>query len=146
MKTRHKPTAAQRYEKRLKRAELRAAAARKVEALREWRAARAQAANDKAREAAAARNAQPRGVDRVPAHLDGNPLQRNPRPTSAETRQQRRQAERQAEPKQRGDEVTLRDPTPHRRPPRRRFMPAAEARCLERARKQWLAAQDGPKS
>lgn len=133
----HKPTTVEREARVTQRATLRAAAAEKVGALREWREARAQAALEKSREAAAARNALPRGVDRVPERLRGLAVTVEPytvgkhgtvldQPEDFDPAGNYRQRRLRGE---RGKPRRL----------RRREMPGAEARRIERNRKAWSA-------
>lgn len=141
--SKHKLTLSEREERIERRRTARERAAGKVELLREWhlaRSAKAEKRQEKAKKKAANAHAkqlwegkQPRGVDRVPGHLTaGNPLQRAPRPREVEvivdeTRQQY------------GDGTPGPRPTRQPRTPRRRFMPGAEARRIERNQKAWSA-------
>lgn len=119
----------------------------KVELLREWHQSRSTLAEkraEKAKKKAAKKHAKlaeagatPRGVDRVPAHLAGNPLQRAPRPSGAQVGVQ--PLERDPK-KQYGDERhPIRLASAPKRPRRRRDLPGAVARRLERRQKEWAA-------
>lgn len=124
-------TTAERDERVARRATLREAAAAKIESLREWRDARSAIALKRERERVAELNELPRGIDRVPAHLtDGNPLQRRPRPTQIDAADVTVQY---------GDQRPSRFPSKRPRPRRRRDLPGATARRLERNRKAWIA-------
>lgn len=68
-------TRSEREQRIERRAGVREAAAAKVEALREWRRQRAEAVQARIAEERKAGAKQPRGVDRVPAHLRGLAVQ-----------------------------------------------------------------------
>lgn len=132
-----KLTHAERHDRVERRRTLRATTAEKVEALRDWRQARAEVAKKRAADAAAARRSRPRGVDRVPARLHG--LTVTPEPHLVGKRCTRLAQPEDLAPAGNYETRRARGQRGHQRPPRRRFMPGAEARRLERNRK---AAQD----
>ena len=133
----HKPTTVEREARVIQRATLCAAATEKVEALREWRQARARAALEKAREAAAARNALPRGVDRVPDRLKG--LSVTVEPHLVGKRGTELAQPEDFDPAGNYRQRRLRGERGKPRRPRRRELPGAEARRIERNRKAWSA-------
>lgn len=149
-----KLTPAKRSERSLLRIGAAQAAAEKVIALRTWRQGRAAAAKKAREQEKAERTYQNRGVDRVPEHLDaGNPLQRAPyndafddegspvgvRPYLVSKRRTELAQPDDLDP--RGNYRTRRLHGERGKPRRvrRRELPGAVERRLERRRQEWLA-------
>lgn len=116
---------------------LREAAAAKADALRDWRQARAEKAQKAAQERAAELRRRPRGVDRVPTRLQG--LDVTVKPHTVGKRGTRLAQPEDLHPSGNYETRRARGHRGHQRPTRRRNMPAAVERRLERNRK---AAQD----
>lgn len=138
----YKMTPEQRAERTERRALLRANAVAKVDELRQWRQARIEQAEKRAKETRKAqrksRLTESRGVDRVPARLRGFAITEDlhlvgkrrdtPLAHPDDLHPSGNYASRRAQG-QRG----------HQRSPRRRQLPGAVARRLERRRKAWLS-------
>lgn len=146
--TKRKLTEAEREARLERRAGRRKAAADLVQNLRDWHHAREQAAQ-KARDKAAKKDAKrqrknptSRGVDRVPDHLRG--LHRTAKPVLVGKRHDIPLAQPEdLHPAGNHAERRARGQRGKTRPRRLREMPGAEARRLERARKEWLAQAEG---
>lgn len=125
-----------------RRRSLREAAAVKVQSLREWREAQSKASLERAREKAIERNTQWRGVDRAPARLRGLAVTVEPHETSKRGRPidstlgtYRDHEGNHAQRRAWGQRSEYFKPGKRRR----RDMPGAEARRIQRNRKAWSA-------
>lgn len=105
-------------------------ASKRVEDLRSWRDGRRRAAEKRTEQQRMARDTRPRGIDRVPDGLRVHLAEPDLVPSKLGTYRgvEANYADRRAMG-QRG----------HQRPPRRRELPGAEARRVERSRKAWSA-------
>lgn len=133
----HKLTSIEREARRDARRAAREAAAEKVTLLKEWREARRTRAFKATREAIEARRSQPRGIDRVPARLHGLAV-------TTEPYTQGKRGTELAQPADldpRGNYATRRARGERGKPRRlrRREMPGATARRIERNQKAWSA-------
>lgn len=119
-----------------------------AEQLSEWRRSRAAEAKKRAKERALELRRQPRGVDRVPAHLTGLEITVEPHEVGKHGTRidsslgvwnlpggRRYYGSNYAERRRFGQ----RGRWSKSRPPRRRDMPGAQARRIERNRKAWSA-------
>lgn len=129
-------TVLEREERVTRRAKARAAASAKVEALREWRQARADAAAKRAAEAAQKRrDQQQRGVDRVPDRLLG--LEVTVEPYAVGKRGTVLAQPDDLNPMGNYADRRARGVRGKKRKPRRRELPGAVHRRVERNRKAW---------
>jgi hypothetical protein len=133
---RFKMTPAQRETRRERRAVARTIATEKRDAFRQWRQARADLATKRAQQRRKELLAEPRGLDRVPARLRGlsvtvERLLVGKRGTLLAQPEDLHPSGNHAERRARGQRG-------HQRKPRRRELPGAVERRLERRRKAWL--------
>jgi hypothetical protein len=144
---RRRPDPVQRQQRIDRRATAREQARAKVQNLRDWHQARIDAAEKrrKARLKAKAKKAgddRSRGVNRVPAHLQGLAPTEGRHLYGKRDIEQKRPLAQPEDLHPAGNYATrrARGQRGHQRPPRRRDLPKAVERRLERNRKAWLDA------
>lgn len=127
----------QREARRERRALGRTVIAEKRDELRQWRQARADQATKRAKQLRKDRQEASRGVDRVPAHLRGLSVTVEPHLVGKHGTKLARPEDLHPA----GNHATrrARGQRGHQRKPRRRELPGAEQRRLERRRKAWLS-------